>query len=346
MALPKKIKKTLPLTPDEILLRRREELLENIERDGTYLPKGIQHADLDRGMLDFVKENLEISADGKKVPTIDIIITTQNWAQFTESWNFQDLDKNIRPPFVATVRRPEVPYGTNPSTQYNIPNRRQFIYAKVPTWDGQRKGMDIYTIPQPIPVDITYNIKIFCNKMRHLNDFNKKVLQEFASRQSYATIKGHYIPIVLNSISDESVLDIEKRKYYVQNYEFMMMGFLLDEEEFEVKPAISRSLTLLETDVSSSSKRFNNPNKNSDQFDLNINFATGITALTETYRYTADIKIINSENVDSFSIYINGNYYGDDMTEISVNTNDVVVIEIVKDDNSKEAILYCNVQLL
>ena len=35
---------------------------------------------------------------------------------------------------------------------------------KVPTWDGQRKGMDIYKIPQPVPVDITYNIKIFCTK--------------------------------------------------------------------------------------------------------------------------------------------------------------------------------------
>lgn len=344
MALPKKIKKTLKLTPDEILLRRREELLENIERDGTYLPKGIGHSDLDRGMLDFVKDNLEISVDGKKVPPIDIIITTQNWAQFTETWNFQDLDKNIRPPFVATVRKPEVAYGTNPSTTYNIPNRRQFIYAKVPTWDGQRKGMDIYTIPQPIPVDITYNIKIFCNKMRHLNDFNKRVLQEFASRQSYTTIKGHYIPIVLNNISDESVLDIEKRKYYVQNYEFLMMGFLLDEDEFEVKPAISRTMTLLETDVTSVGKKLEN--NGTDKYDLEINFSTGVTALTETYRYTADIVITNSTNVDSFSVYINGNYYGDDVSEISVNTNDVVLLEVQKTDNNEPAILYSTVSIL
>ena len=185
-------------------------------------------------MLDFVKNDLEMTAEGKKVNPVDIIITTQNWSQFAETWDFQDLDKNIKPPFIATVRNPDVKYGTNPSLQYTIPNRKQFYYAKVPTWDGQRKGMDIYKIPQPVPVDITYNIKIFCTKMRHLNEFNKLVLQKFSSRQAYTFVKGHYVPIILNGISDESVLDIEKRKYYVQNYEFLMMGFLIDEEEFQV----------------------------------------------------------------------------------------------------------------
>ena len=200
MALPKNVKKYLPLTPDKILLQRREELLEQIQKDGTYLPKSILHADLDRGMLDFVKEDLGISVSGKKINTIDLIITTQNWAQFTESWNFQDLDKNIKPPFVATVRNPDVKFGTNPSLQYTIPNRKQFYYAKVPTWDGQRKGMDIYKIPQPVPVDITYNVKIFCNKMRHLNDFNRKVLQTFSSRQAYTEIKGHYSEELLEKL--------------------------------------------------------------------------------------------------------------------------------------------------
>ena len=210
MGLPKNVKKHLPLTLNKTLLKRREELLEQIEVDGTYLPKSILHADLDRGMLDFVRDELGISINGKNVSNIDLIITTQNWAQFTETWNFQDLDKNIKPPFVATVRNPDVKFGTNPSLQYTIPNRRQFYYAKVPTWDGQRKGMDIYKIPQPVPVDITYNVKIFCNRMRELNDFNKKVLQKFSSRQAYTEIKGHYIPMILNSSSDESVLELEK----------------------------------------------------------------------------------------------------------------------------------------
>ena len=112
MAFPKKIKKHLPLIPQKFGVERREELLENITTNGTFLPKGVLHSDLDRGMLDFVKESLRLEIDGKTVPTVDKIITNQNWSQFTETWNFQDLDKNISLPFIATIRQPEVKYGT------------------------------------------------------------------------------------------------------------------------------------------------------------------------------------------------------------------------------------------
>ena len=118
MATPKKIKKTLNLSNKKYFLERREELLDKIQENGTFLPKSVLHADLDRGMLDYVKGELRTTVSGTKIPTVDIITTTQNWSQFTSTWDFQNLDKNIEPPFIATVRQPEVKYGTNPSTQY------------------------------------------------------------------------------------------------------------------------------------------------------------------------------------------------------------------------------------
>ena len=207
MGLPKKIKKNIPLTQPNTLLQRRQDLVDMINKDGTYLPKSLLHADLDKGFLDFVKEDLKVVVDGKVIPMIDILVTTQNWSQVTETWDIQNLDKNVEPPFISVVRIPEVKYGTNPALLYNIPNRRQYFYAQVPTWDGQRNGMDIYKIPQPVPVDISYQVKIVCNRMRELNEFNKIVLEKFASRQAYRNIKGHYIPIIQGNISDESVMD-------------------------------------------------------------------------------------------------------------------------------------------
>jgi hypothetical protein len=195
MALPKQFIKKLPLVPQKVGVERRQELLEEITDKGTYLPKGVLHADLDRGMLDFVKNQLKLVVDEKKVPTIDRIITNQSWIQFTETWDFKDLDSNITLPFISTVRMPEVKYGTNNAGRANIPERRQFFYYSVPTWDGQRKGADVYKIPQPIPVDITYNVRIFCNRMREVNDFNKIMMRTFTSKQAYTQIKGHYIPM-------------------------------------------------------------------------------------------------------------------------------------------------------
>ena len=338
-----KIKKTLPLTYPPIGYERRLELLEDINKDGTYLPKSILHEDLDRGFLDFIKNDLKTVVSGKVVKVVDILMTTQNWAQFTQTWDFNNIDKNVQPPIITTVRTPEVKYGSLPSLRYNIPNRKQYYYAAVPTWDGQRKGVDIYTIPQPVPVDIKYSVKIICNRMRELNKFNQIVIEKFASRQAYTRIKGHYIPIILDDISDESVMDLEKRRYYIQSYGFTLQGFLSDEEEYEVKPGISRSLMLVEVDNRKKKVKKQKFPPNPDEITMNVNFPVGTTAYTQTFEYTTNIKVIGSVNILSYEFYINGLYYGNNISqlpqgEIQINTNDVFTVNIVKGNNSEISI--------
>jgi len=337
MGFPKKIKKNIPLNYSKTLFPRREELLNKINQDGTFLPKSILHSDLDRGFLDFVKEDLGLVVDGKTVPTVDIIITTQNWTQFTETWNFVDLDFNVKPPFVTTVRTPEVKFGTNPAVMYNIPNRKQYFYATVPTWDGKKLGADVYKIPQPIPVDITYQVKIVCNRMRELNSFNRVVLGKFASRQAYATVKGHYIPIIWNNVSDESVMDLDKRKYYVQSYEFIMLGFLIDEDEFTVSPAINRVVQVFETDGRLITKKTKGPNEPVELKQIELIFPSGTTELTKTFNLSDNISLLNTENVSTFDVYIGNDYYGSDLTTIEVSTNDILKFIVTKNDNTLES---------
>jgi len=336
MPLPKKIKKHIPLTSPKTLLPRRQELLDKINKDGTFLPKSLLHADLDKGFLDFVKEELKTVVEGKTIPMVDIIVTTQNWSQFTETWNFQNIDKNVEPPFITVVRIPEVKFGTNPALLYNIPNKRQYFYAQVPTWDGQRNGMDVYKIPQPVPVDITYQVKIICNRMRELNQFNKIVLEKFASRQAYSIIKGHYIPIIMNNISDESVMELEKRKYYIQNYEFTMLGFLIDEDKFEVSPAVSRVLQVVEFELGSTKKQKKILVDNK-KVSLEALFVVGNNTVNQLFDYTTDITIGDTSNVDTFDVFINNDYYGSDISEIQINTGDVLRLVVTKNDNTQES---------
>ena len=66
MAIPKKVKKSLNISPDPIQGHyptgyngittpiRRKELADYITEDGTFLPKSVLHEDMDGGMLDFV----------------------------------------------------------------------------------------------------------------------------------------------------------------------------------------------------------------------------------------------------------------------------------------------------
>ena len=340
--LPKKVIKKIPLTSEKVGYPRREQLLADINKDGTYLPKSLLHEDLDGGFLEFVKNDLRTSVSGKDIRVVDILMTTQNWSQFTQTWDFNNIDKNIQPPFITTIRTPEVKFGTIPSLKYNIPNRKQYYYAAVPTWDGQRKGIDIYTIPQPVPVDIKYSVKIICNRMRELNKFNQVIIEKFSSRQAYAQIKGHYIPIQLDEVSDESVMDLEKRRYYIQTYSFTLQGFLIDENEFEVKPAVSRSLLLMEVNPTKTKRRVKKNPPNPDIVPLNISFPIGVTSYTQTFEYTTNIKLIDDDNITSYSMYINGLFYGTDIPqlltgEIQINTNDVLNIQIVKTNNSQLA---------
>jgi hypothetical protein len=347
MGLPRKqVIPTINLTPEKILFQRREQLLEYITEDGTYLPKSLLHADLDRGFLDFVKEDLETIVEGKIIPPVDIIITTQNWSQFTQTWDFQDLNGNPQLPFITTVRNPDVKYGSNPAIIYNIPNRKEYFYSAVPTWNGNVKGMDIYKIPQPVPVDITYNVKLLSNRMRELNEFNKNVIQTFASRQAYRKINGHYIPIILNNISDESAVDVGRRRFYIQNYEFTMLAFLLDEEEFEVAPAVSRVFNAFEVNLTQKKSRRNRFPENPDEIQKNILFNPGVTTRSILVDYTGDFFLLGNDNVESSEIYINGDFYGSNVNLIQVNTNDILRIDIVSSDPSLESKLEYGIKLL
>lgn len=328
MALPKRgpVKPTIPLNYPKTLLPRREEIKDMITKDGTYLPKSLLHADLDRGFLDFVKEKIQFTSEGKKIPVVDILITTQNWSQFVETWDFQNIDKNLEPPFLTIIRNPDV--KLNDKRRYNIPNNRMYYYMEVPTWDGNRKGANIYKIPQPIPVDIKYTVALVCNRMREVNKLNQTIMNLFASYEAYQVINGHYIPIVNESFTDESVMDLESRKYYINKYEFTLHGFLIDEEQFEVYPALNRTIQMFEVD----SRPVKRPQKKQQPPELEsitFTYENGLTTLERSFFYTCNLLFQNTVNVSSFSVYINDQYVGDDVDLIQINNGDELKIDII-----------------
>ena len=251
MALPQTYKKKVNLAnpienseyPNRMISGQAEKLVNKIADKDTYLPLGVLHNDLDAGFKEFIKENMQLTLRGERVPVY--MMGIQKWNEFAQTWQNSDEYKNVKIPFIHIVRQPDTKPGTNPSVIYNIPQGKTFTYAQVPTWDGVKKGVDVYKIPQPIAVDITYEVRIFAFKQGDLNRFNQTVLKFFQSRQAYTLVNGHYIPIILEETSDESVLDsLDTKRFYVQLYTFTMLGFLLDPDDFEVVPMINRIFTI------------------------------------------------------------------------------------------------------
>jgi len=246
MALPKKNKKNINVKVVDPAGGPKNWVDQFLEQNKQFLPRSVDFQDLDAGFIKFVESDLGIVLDGEKVPVN--FLTLQRWNEFSKLWPNTDKFKNLKIPFISIVRQPNPETGTNPS-DFKIPVRKNFPYMQIPIWDGNRKGADIYTIPNPVGVDMLYTIRFFTFKMRELNVLTKKIMQTFASAQAYVNIKGHYFPILLESIGDESqITDLDSKRYYVQTFEMRLQGYIVDPEEFEVKPAISRAFVTTEID--------------------------------------------------------------------------------------------------
>lgn len=257
MAIPKGFKKNMPLSPIKVGSERRQELLDNIANQGTYLPRGVYYEDMDKSFIEFVERDLKIVIDGVDVPVL--FLSIQRWSEFNKTWQYADQFKDIKMPFITIVRRPDIQVGTNQAGNWNIPQgRRTYTYLKVPTWNGNVKGIDVYKVPQPTAVDITYDIRLFCNRMRDLNKLNDLVQRTFQSRQHYISVNGHPMPILLESISDESPIeDFENRRFYVQRFEMKLMGYLLNEDEFEIIQTTRRTIITTEIEINKTKNNLN-----------------------------------------------------------------------------------------
>jgi len=342
MSLPKKLKKNLDIKRVDPQGGPKEWVNQFLEQNKTFLPRSVDHADLDKGFIEFVDKELDLVVGGEKVPVQ--FMSSQRWAEFARGWKNSDKYKNLKIPFISVVRKPNAQQGTNPA-DYKIPVRKTFSYVNMPVWDGNKKGVDIYKIPNPVGVDLTFTVRLFSYKMRQLNEFNKKVLQTFASAQAYVNIKGHYFPIMLESIGDDSTMDsIDAKRYYVQTYEMKLMGYIVDEEEFEITPAITRAFVAIE-----SSDKSIRPISKVISDDRNvkyiIQFLEGSTTESDiTIWDTVTLNTINTTNVLSYEIYLNNVLTtlpinvseGDKLTVaiIKVDTNSFSEIEIVGEKTS------------
>jgi hypothetical protein len=58
------------------------------------------------------------------------------------------------------------------------------------------------------------------------------------------------------------------------------------------------------------------------------------------------MEFVKSSNVSSYDVYINDDYYGTDVQKIQITTNDVLRIEVVKEDDSNESLIQFDSKLV
>jgi hypothetical protein len=341
MVMPKGFITNINIQNQKTGFPRRQEILDDIADKGTFLPRGVLIEDMDSALVEYLedKKGLSISIEGEKVPVI--FLTIQRWTEFTKTWQFTDKYKTMNMPFITIVRKPDVQQGQNQAGLWNIPMNHTYTYMKVPTWDGIRRGVDLYKIPQPTSVDLTYEVRIFTGKMKDLNKFNEKIQKTFQSRQSYLNVNGHPMPLHLESIGDESnIEDFENRRFYVQMFEMKLLGYILDEEDFEVIPTLNRAVLTYEVVEGVKSKVIIKQTKTDAcvvyNFDFKINSNNEVSFISQ-YNITFN-NLIKSDSITRVIIEINNLVVFDGVsfsTPLNFNQNDNITIRIYRQNNTE-----------
>jgi hypothetical protein len=197
------------------------------------LPRTIEFDDIDIGLFEFLNtKKLDLIVEGKKVELF--YLENERWGEFSKTWKFMDGDKNVPTPYI-TVRRFDKEKGTRLGDKFNVPQGRSFRYLDVPVHD---EGQDVnlrFKIPEPTNVDLIHEVRLFTKLRVDVNDYDRIILNAFKSKQAYIFVKGHPMPLLLESIEEGNTIEnVDGDRYYVSIYKFRSQAFILNDKDFEI----------------------------------------------------------------------------------------------------------------
>lgn len=214
---------------------RWENIAKEELKDSTPLPKPVLYEDIDKEMHRWVDEQLSISFEGKRLPTMNLY-SNQRFSEYMQSWKFVDDNQNLILNFKTISRESNPQSGTITDEFKNIPGERTFLMKRVKSVD--KNGREYYTdyrMKQPFGIDLVYKVSIMTNKYELINNFNLLVNEKFKSINCYIEPNNHYMSMVLDSISDDSEYSIDNRQFYSQSFFITVRAYIITEDSLIVE---------------------------------------------------------------------------------------------------------------
>lgn len=314
--MPKKYLNSLNLKTQPVGNEQRIELLNDILKNGTFLPKTVEYKDIDTAVINWVN-SLEINNDeGKKFPTMSLF-SNQRFSEYSQSWQYVDENNNLLLNFKTVTRNNNPQLGDIQGKIWNIPGERFYTMKRIKCLDDN--GTESYLtlkMKQPVAIDLSYKISVFTTKYSLINEFNTLINKKFSARQCYISPNGHYMPMILENINDESKYDIEDRQFYSQTYEIKVLGYIITENDFKTE----------ESPLKIGGNLINNTKKNK----INVEIEEPICESSEKYSYQPFTITVEVENCN-LDNYLEGHF-----TETE---NTITITDIVLDKNIAKLIL-------
>lgn len=306
-------KNTLNLRGRAYGTERRKNLAKEILKDSTPLPKTLLYKDIDDAFSKWAEEDLRITFDGEVVPTFSLY-SNQRFSEYMQSWQNVDDKKNLILNFKTITRENNPKAGTIVGQSKNIPGEHSILMKTVEAFDkNNRKYYIDYRLKQPLSVDLVYTISLVTNKYELLNEFNLIVNDRFKSLQCYIRPNDHFIPMILNDISDESEYSIDNRQFYSQSYNITVKAYIITENDYIVEERTEVKLLGYEGDRSTYADIEEMPvcsnDTDTDYQYIPIILTVNFEYCRSSYKFTIDTdfqaKDIELDNVRSFKVFVN-----------------------------------------
>lgn len=212
---------------------RIAKLMVDTDKNTKFLPRTIDLKNLDNSVLKYVKEgNMKLVIDGELVPVV--YLNNERWGEFAKTWKYSDGDKNLVTPFI-TIRRTKKEKGTRLGGKARVAQGRTFRYLDVPISEDGEVIYLRFKMPEPVNVDLSYDVRLFTKYQIDVNTYDEQVLRNFASIQEYVFIKGNPMPVLLDGMDEQNTVEnIDGDRYFVTSYTLKLLGFIQDEKEFEI----------------------------------------------------------------------------------------------------------------
>jgi hypothetical protein len=215
-------------------IETRASYYEEVFKDATSIPRTLEYRDIDETFKSWVDKELEVVFEDRCLPTMSLF-SNQRFSEYMQSWQYTDENKNILMNFKTVTRENNPQAGKHQGNSWNIPGDRFYTMKREEVLNDNGKiSYRDYQVKQPKVVDLTYKVSIVTNKYELINEFNVKIHDKFKARQCYIRPNGHYIPMTLENISDESEYNLDDRTFFSQVYTIKVMGYILTETDFRV----------------------------------------------------------------------------------------------------------------
>ena len=143
--------------------------------------------------------------------------------------------------FKVVTRENNPQAGTLHDKNANVASDATYLMKRVLMTDknGRPYFME-YRMKQPYCVDLMYTISLVTNKYKLVNDFNMMLNKKFKAIQCYIRPNGHFMPMKLEGISDESEYSIDDRQFFSQSFKIRVMAYIIQEDDIvtEEKPVL------------------------------------------------------------------------------------------------------------